>query len=153
MTVNVDGRRCGCGALGCWETEIGERALFEATGCSDIDEVLGRAARGDGEVVAALQSLAVWLGIGLSTLINIFDVDTIVLGGHFERLYPHLQDSVRREVAQRALTPATVRILPATLGEDAPLYGAAELALGPLLKDPLPLVAAGAPGDHRSGSR
>lgn len=155
MTVNVDGRRCGCGALGCWETEIGEGTLFESTGCSDIAEVIGRAAQDDGAVVAAIESLATWLGIGISTLINIFDVDTIVLGGHFERLYPHLRDVVHREVAHRVLTPdvAAVRISPALLGEDAALYGAAELALGPLLEDPLPLVAAGPSGGARSESR
>src|SRR5690606_8340626 len=32
LFVNPDGRRCGCGAIGCWETEIGERAMLARAG-------------------------------------------------------------------------------------------------------------------------
>ncbi|MDQ2674838.1 MAG: ROK family protein, partial [Chloroflexota bacterium] len=32
LPVNPQGSRCGCGSYGCWETEIGERAMLEHAG-------------------------------------------------------------------------------------------------------------------------
>ena len=61
MPVNPDGRRCGCGSIGCWETEVGEGALLRHAGRApdggpdEVDEVLRLAAEGD---VVALDALA-----------------------------------------------------------------------------------------------
>src|SRR5689334_10609914 len=57
MVVNPNGRKCACGAFGCWETEAGEGALLRLTGrAKDGGSAVGRdavravidaAARGD----------------------------------------------------------------------------------------------------------
>jgi hypothetical protein len=62
----------------------------------------------------------------------------VVLGGLLGRIHPYVAATVAAEVDRRAL-PAPrelVRIVPASLGVDAPLLGAAELAFEPLLADP-----------------
>ncbi len=41
LPVNPEGRRCRCGSIGCWETEVGEAALLERAG---LDPDGGRAA-------------------------------------------------------------------------------------------------------------
>lgn len=149
MPVNPDGRACQCGSFGCWETEIGEGSLLRRTGRppdggrAAVDAVLRDAANG---VPAALEALAVearWLGIGLSGLINVLNPSMVVLGGLFGRLHPLIAEQLDDEIARRALPSARaqVRVVPSSIGADAVLLGAAELAFEALLTDPLGTLA------------
>jgi predicted NBD/HSP70 family sugar kinase len=144
MPVNPAGVKCRCGAIGCWETEIGEEALLrlagrpESGGRPAVDAVLAAAEAGDAQAGHALNTVGHWLGLGLAGLVNIFDPELIVLGGRFARLAPFVGPIVERELDSRALAASRniVRVVPAVLSDDAPLLGAAELALEPLLADP-----------------
>ncbi|HEX2766211.1 MAG TPA: ROK family transcriptional regulator [Candidatus Limnocylindria bacterium] len=144
MVVNPDGQACACGSRGCWETEIGERAIllragrdFEG-GREAMRELVEAAARGEEAARAALEEVATWLGIGLATLVNVFNPSLVVLGGVFERIHPLVGATVERVLTERSL-PASreqLRVVPGRLGEDAPILGAAELAFEELLSDP-----------------
>lgn len=144
MPVNPDGRRCRCGSTGCWETECGEGALLALAGHppdagrARVEAVLRDAAAGSPEAMAALEHVGRWLGIGLAGLVNILNPRLIVLGGMHGRIHPFVQDTIQAELARRSLAaPRSVaRIVPATLGVDAPVIGATELALEPILADP-----------------
>jgi predicted NBD/HSP70 family sugar kinase len=145
MPVNpVAGTACGCGSIGCWETEIGAAALLRRAGLPAdgghraIDRLLAEADAGVPTPVEALEHVGCWLGIGLAGLVNTFNPGLVVLGGLVGRIYPRVADVVERELDRRALAAprALVRIVPAALGEDAPLVGAAELAFEPVLADP-----------------
>jgi predicted NBD/HSP70 family sugar kinase len=87
---------------------------------------------------AALDHVGRWLGIGLGGLVNILNPQLIVLGGLHGRIHPFVRDTLDAELARHSLPAprALVRIVPASLGVDAPLVGAAELAFEPLLADP-----------------
>ncbi|MET1232091.1 MAG: ROK family transcriptional regulator [Candidatus Limnocylindrales bacterium] len=144
IPVNPVGATCGCGAIGCWETEIGEGVLLRLAGRPAdggrpaVDAVLAAADAGDPFALAAIDHVGTWLGIGLAGLVNIFDPRLIVLGGRFARLAPYVGAIVEAELDRRALAAPRdlVRVTAATLGDDAPLLGAAELAIEPLLADP-----------------
>jgi predicted NBD/HSP70 family sugar kinase len=148
IPVNPTGSACRCGSVGCWETEVGEGALLKRVGRSPgggrgaVDEVLEEAERGVGHALAALDDVGRWLGFGLAGLVNVFNPRLVVLGGLFGRYYPFVIETVERELDRRALPGprGLVAIVPATLGIDASLLGAAELALEPLLADPAVLV-------------
>jgi predicted NBD/HSP70 family sugar kinase len=148
IPVNPTGSACRCGSVGCWETEVGEGALLKRVGRSPgggrgaVDEVLQEAERGVGHALAALDDVGRWLGFGLAGLVNVFNPRLVVLGGLFGRYYPFVIETVERELDRRALPGprGLVSIVPATLGIDASLLGAAELALEPLLADPAVLV-------------
>lgn len=157
MPVNPHGSPCGCGSWGCWETEIGERALLTRAGRDPeggreaVTALLAAARAGEPVATAALEEVATWLGVGLATLVNVLNPTLIVLGGVFERIHPLVGGSVQRALAERSL-PAShelVRVVPGRLGVDAPLLGAAEQAFEELLADPATrvrpraLVAAG----------
>ena len=62
----------------------------------------------------------------------------LTAGGLFARAYPFIDRALDRELDRMALRgPRTlVRVAPAGLGIDAPLIGAAELAIEPFLTDP-----------------
>jgi len=111
MPVNADGRPCGCGSTGCWETEVGEDALLRRAGRpvdggrEAVDAVLAAAAAGDPEATAAVGEVGRWLGIGLAGLVNVLDPRLVVMGGHFARLFPLVREPLERELAVSRLAP------------------------------------------------
>ena len=150
MVVNPNGTPCGCGSFGCWETEIGELAMLvragrpPAGGREAVGELIEAAEAGEPEALASVAHVGHWLGIGLVSLINIFNPTLVVLGGVFERIHPLMAETLGSLLAERAI-PASrelVRVVPGTLGVDAPLLGAAELAFEPMLVDPAVRLAA-----------
>ncbi len=143
--VNPDGLRCRCGAIGCWETEAGEGALLRhvgpsagAGGRASIDHVIALAEAGDPQVLAAVDTVGGWLGLGIGDLINLFNPELVVLGGMYARLHPQLRDAIEEGVQRRVLAAprSMVEIVPTALGIDAPLLGAAELALSAVIENP-----------------
>ncbi len=83
------------------------------------------------------------LGGGLASLVNVFNPERLVLGGYFRPLFALVGDEVRRALAARAL-PAPMESVSLTtpgLGADSVLVGAAEVALEPLLVDPVATMA------------
>jgi predicted NBD/HSP70 family sugar kinase len=144
MPVNPAGQPCRCGSVGCWETEIGEPAILRragrdpAGGQEAVEGVLRDAAAGLPQALEALDEVGRWLGIGLAGLVNLFNPRLVVLGGVLGRIHPYVRARIEEQLDQRAL-PAPrrlVMVVPAALGVDAPLVGAAELAIEPLLADP-----------------
>lgn len=145
IVINPSGIRCACGAIGCWETEVGESALLRAAGIPvsansrrAVGQIFEAATAGEPRARAAVDELGHWLGIGLASLVNTFNPSVIVLGGFFARLAPLVDDVIHGELDRRALTAAreSLVIVPGRYGIDAPLYGAAELAFDRLLADP-----------------
>ncbi|HEY5495850.1 MAG TPA: ROK family protein [Candidatus Limnocylindrales bacterium] len=144
MPVNPEGAPCRCGSVGCWETEVGEDALLVRAGLmpgggrAAVDAVLREAAAGSATAQAALDHVGTWLGLGLASLVNLLNPQLIVLGGRFGRMYPFVTRALHAELDRRTLPAARslVTVIPTSLGVDAPLLGAAELALEPLLADP-----------------
>lgn len=144
MVVNPHGQPCRCGSRGCWETEIGEQALLRAAGRSGrgrdaVLEVVDAAARGDSAAQTAMRQVGDWLGFGVANLINIFNPDTVLFGGTLREVYIAAAAQVRSRVNRMGLASSRerVRLRTPQLGEDAPLFGAAELAFARLLADPL----------------
>ena len=143
--VNPAGVRCRCGATGCWETEAGEGALLRLAGPAagvggraSIDHVVAGAEAGDAQLVAAVDTVGRWLGLGIADLINVFNPELVVLGGMYGRLHPLFREAMEEGVRSRVLAaPASmVEIVPTALGIDAPLLGAAELALSSIIENP-----------------
>ena len=148
ITVNPDGRMCSCGSHGCWETEIGELALLRYAGHGGdggreaVDAVFAAAEAGSPTALRAFAEVGRWLGLGLASLVNIFNPRLVVLGTRFARMHPFTQEAMHRELDFRALRMSRelVSVVPGRLGLDAPLLGAAESAFAPLLRDPIAWV-------------
>jgi predicted NBD/HSP70 family sugar kinase len=144
MPVNPKGVACGCGSTGCWETEIGERALLrlagrpEDGGPDEVDAILADAAAGKRAALRALEHVGRWLGVGLAGLVNVLNPRVVVVGGLLARVYPFVDGVVEAQLDRMTLAGprGLVRISPAELGVDALVIGGAELALEPFLADP-----------------
>jgi predicted NBD/HSP70 family sugar kinase len=158
LPVNPAGIVCRCGSVGCWETEVGETALLTRAGRprdggrSEVDAVLRDAAMGSPSALSALSNVGRWMGVGLAGLVNVLNPELIVLGGFHGRIHPFIATALRAELDRLALEASReiVRVVPATLGIDAPLLGAAELAFEPLLADPAAWAPSRAAGEAAS---
>jgi glucokinase len=86
----------------------------------------------DGDVVAqaAVLTLGRHLGIGITSLVNVFNPEVVVVGGGLVAAGDLLLEPAREVVAERALPPARdqVRIVPARFGDESGMLGAAALA-------------------------
>ena len=87
---------------------------------------------------ASLAETGRYLGIGLASAVNLFDVEAIVLGGCFGPLFPWLADDVRRTLDERVLTAGWSRceLRASEFGEGAAVRGAAALTLRSVLAEP-----------------
>ena len=87
----------------------------------------------DGDVFARRQLAVIgsWLGEVLAGLITVLDLETVVVGGGVAEAGPLLLEPVERalnaSLVQRA-GMTRVRVIPAELGVDAGIVGAADLA-------------------------
>ncbi len=142
------GRRnalCRCGARGCWNTILDgtawARALGRPTPADEVSfsrDVLAAARAGIGAERRVVEHAAAGLGRGIAGLVNALDPEIVTVGGLARELVEiagdHLDSSYRKGLmATIATRPPT--IAPGTLGERAPLLGAAEHAFDSILQD------------------
>jgi len=150
MVIDVNGPEDTCGNFGCLESLASGRAIAreaierikkgQASALSQtvggkVESITARdvaaAARsGDSLAGEVVHQAAVYLGIGLTNIVNIFNPDTIVVGGGVAKMGELLLEPARQVVAERAfkLPASVVKIVPARLGDDAGVLGAALFA-------------------------
>jgi len=132
--------RCPCGAAGCWGTAVDGTALARQLGRPEPPDQVSYAKRvvaatGEAER-AAVRTVATALGRGIAGLVNGLDADLVTLGGIGADLLAaapgELHTAYRRGLMsfRRAAPPP---VLPAALGDDGPIAGAAEEAWSRLL--------------------
>ena len=98
----------------------------------DTRELTARAYAGDAFARRALRTGALAAGIAAGSLANILDPEAIVLSGGMSGAGTLWWDGVREGFAAEAIDPlAHLELLPAALGNDAALIGAAGLFLAP----------------------
>ncbi|HEX2045376.1 MAG TPA: ROK family protein [Gaiellaceae bacterium] len=152
VTLDVDGPPCqgscpGRGHLEVLASGTAADALAAQRAAERPDGDLGRAAaagrtvdarlavelagQGAGDAREVLEHVGFHLGVGIAGYVNVFNPEMIVVAGGFAAAGEFLLEPARRVVAERALPPArdVVRIVPAALGVDAGLVGAALVAL------------------------
>lgn len=144
MPVDSAGPICRCGAVGCWETKVGENVLLRHAGRlagggpPAVAEVITAAQAGDARAQAAIDEVAEWCGVGLRAIVNLFNPEIVVLGGTLAQVWRAAEDRINEAMGRSSMTAPRedVHVRPAGLGGDSPLIGAAELAFGPVLDHP-----------------
>ncbi len=152
IPLSLDGPTCSCGAAGCWEAYVSNRATLsryfsqgpETLGTADtpaftIDDLLARAQGTDLKARAALQATGRYLGIGLAAVINALDPSAVYVGGEITAAWNLVEPSLRAAIAERALTPAVAAtpIRPVAAVEYPRLRGAAALVTAPAFAAPV----------------
>jgi predicted NBD/HSP70 family sugar kinase len=107
VTVDPRGPACPCGSTGCLEQYAGRRAMLRAAGLPDgapMARLVRRARARDVAALASVDSAARSLGVALSSVVNILDIPTVVLGGHLALAAPLLRPVLERHLRQRVIS-------------------------------------------------
>lgn len=149
--IRMGGEKCACGRRGCFEAYASATALIRQTKrvmekdkqsmlwqlCGgDIESVNGKtafdgAAAGDKTAKRVVNNYLRYLSEGLANIANTFRPEAILIGGGISAQGENLTVPLQKRVNKLMLghgTYAPVKILAATLGNDAGLVGAAMLA-------------------------
>jgi glucokinase-like ROK family protein len=149
---------CHCGNRGCWETHANQYSIIRRAEASlevkrhtVIRELMDQykaplsillikeaAASGDQEAIDIFAETGEVMGLGFSSLINIFNPEKIILGGPLsvigDYLLPAIKDSIKKhslaEINQQA------EIILSAFGADASVIGAAALVVNDILLNP-----------------
>lgn len=92
-------------------------------------DVAEAAAAGDGVAREILLRGARALGVGLGNAANLINPQRFILGGGVTKAGDAWWAEVRRSAAATALPEVSFDIVPAELGDDAPLWGAIALLI------------------------
>ncbi len=133
QVVSERATTCYCGASGCWEQLACGPALaawYRELGGAERSaaEICGLARKGEALAQRAVANGGYWIGLGLANLINLMAPERIALGGGVMRSWdlfePHALAVIHKHCS--FMVPySLVEIVPARLGGDAPLVGAA----------------------------
>jgi predicted NBD/HSP70 family sugar kinase len=144
--VAANGIRCHCGAVGCLETEASRDALATAAGTApdDLDALAAALAEDRPAVERVVDRQVTALATALRNAIHTVNPSVVVLGGFLGVLLEHVGDRILDDVRAQSMTGTAdrLRIVPAALGADVLVRGAAEVAFGALLRDPDRIAAA-----------
>lgn len=152
MVIVKDGKECGCGRKGCWESYASATALINMTKEAiknekaefsymlkavegDLNNVTGKTPfdamlAGDATGKAVVEEYIGYLATGIVNVINIFQPDIICIGGGVCRQGENLLAPVRAIVEKERITKHNEKqtvLCTATLGNDAGIIGAAKL--------------------------
>ena len=134
ITVVPNGNPCGCGNRGCVEKHASAQAISamaRLSGLGDVtsEQVFRLAREGNQKAKAVFAAMGEALGIALAMLVNTFNFPLYLLGGGVIAAWDEFAPPMLEEVRRRSFAFRTTdtRIEPATLGNEAGLFGAAYL--------------------------
>jgi glucokinase len=152
ITLDIDGPRCGCGSIGCLEAmaagpaiarnaiqaiEAGRETIISDLVDGDLSQITAKevneaAQQGDLLGIELIRQAGELVGIGLVSLVHLFNPEIIVIGGGVSKAGELLFAPIRETVRARCMAEDYWRdmaIVPAALGDDVGLMGALALVL------------------------
>ncbi len=151
VSIDYEGPQCNCGNVGCVEAFVGQRYLSQRTAqrllahpdskilqlvggdFSKIEPVYISQAAHEGDKLAReiLIEAGQLLGVALAGVMNIMDLRVSIIGGGISAAGDFVMSAVQDSVVQHVLKPLRkdIRVLPAQLGNEAGLLGAAGLVM------------------------
>lgn len=149
VCIDPNGPKCNCGSTGCIEAYAGNHYIKEAVKRdlhnhpsskiwelieSDLERVSPRiiqlaAELGDVYAKELIHDLGIKLGIAFTSISNILDIGTFIIGGGVAGFGKPLLTTIRSTMISRVLTPLKNRItiVPSQLKNEAGILGASSL--------------------------
>jgi glucokinase len=142
--IDLNGPKCMCGQYGHLERYVGARYIVarakrkmkkkKSTLCRyptlTPEIIAGAAKKGDHVAREVFSEVGYYIGVGVANILALFDPDIVIISGGISRAGRILFDPIRSTVKQSVLGAEYRRykILPAKLGDDAGILGAALFA-------------------------
>lgn len=111
ITVDIDGKPCGCGNRGCLETVATDTALAAALSARlgqrrTIEEVVTLLREGAIEAGKEVEEVLEYLAVGMAAVINIFNPSKLFVHGRLLDVGPDLFERLLDKTRRRALAPS-----------------------------------------------
>jgi glucokinase len=149
LTIDYKGEKCNCGSFGCIEAYAGNAYLIRRVKeqlnnypdsviwdliSENPDNLTPKiidmaAVKGDPFAISVIHDLGHFLGAALSSVSNLLDISTFIIGGGVAGFGVPLFKTIKEIMVQRVLTPLRpkIKIIPARLKNDAGIKGASSL--------------------------
>jgi len=139
VVVDPEGPECSCGGRGCLEAVASGPRLarwaqeqgWQGGRDNSAVALAADARRGHEVALRAMDRAGTALGVAIASATHLCDLDVVAVGGGLSQAGPLLFDPLERALRRHARMAFTrdVRVVPAALGQDAGLVGAAALVL------------------------
>ncbi len=149
VSIDLTGAKCNCGSTGCIEAYLGnqylkqivknELAQYPDSKIWDLVErdltrisprIIQKALEiGDDYSLSVVVRMGNQLGVALTSVSNIMDISTFIIGGGVAGFGKPLLDAIRLTISNRVLLPMKPRVIviPAKLKNEAGIKGASSL--------------------------
>lgn len=151
VPLSMDGPRCACGQLGCWEAYVSVSATVARYLGTDpswhdagqmeltVPDIVDRAKAGEMRALETLRETGEYLGRGLATIIKAVEPGRIYMSGEITQGWDLVLPSVAEAMRAHALEPddPACDIVVVPLGDHPRLRGAAALVTSPAFAAPV----------------
>lgn len=149
ISIDINGKKCNCGSVGCIEAYSGINYLIEDVRDSlgfaknskiyeildnDLDKltpkVISEAAiKGDEFSINVIEQLSKRLGYAFASVCNLLDVSTLIIGGGISGFGKSLIQGIENSIKERVVKSLSgrIKVIPAKLKNDAGIQGASAL--------------------------
>jgi N-acetylglucosamine repressor len=141
LIVERDGQVCVCGKRGCLEAVAAVPAmlanahnvLLQRKGASQdilsLNSLIRAAGQEDRLAQAIIQRAADYLAMAISMMVSIVDIRLMVIGGEVVEMGELYFSPLRKSIEKYRVEGQEIQIIPAMLGENAPLQGVGMIVL------------------------
>ena len=159
-----DGALCYCGKRGCLETvasgialaqmakagiKSGQHSILNKLSDQEIDKiepyiVIDAANRGDQYAISILADIGIKLGKGIATLIQLFNPETIILGGKMAEAKQYITIPIQQSINTYCIAQMreNVEVVLSEFGQDAAIIGTVGIVMENILENQI-LLATG----------
>jgi len=141
ITLYPDGLQCNCGNRGCLEMYASAQAvaregidLLKEKGLKATDrdialEIFKLANRGNREAIKIFNIIGYYLGVAISDIANILNIDGVVIGGGLSNAWEFIYPAIQKEISYRTnpVSRKGLKILKSKLGDSAAILGMARV--------------------------
>uniref|UniRef100_UPI00313D4046 xylose repressor n=2 Tax=Bacillus sp. OTU2372 TaxID=3043858 RepID=UPI00313D4046 len=141
LTIDLNGLKCSCGNRGCWELYASEKALIKSLSRQQQEKLFNQdiiklANQNNPDILMALQKFGFYLGIGLTSILNTFNPQAVIIRNNIVEALPMVLNSIKNSVTSRTYQQLenSYELLPSSLGKNAPALGACSIAIEQFLE-------------------
>ncbi len=149
ISIDYKGNLCNCGSKGCVEAYVGNHYLMEIVkeelpeykdskilsiinNNTDLltPKIINEAAEtGDEYAMQIIERVGFYVGCALSSVGNLLDIDTFIIGGGVSAFGEPLMNSIKSSIEQNVLKALKnrIKVLPAQLKNEAGIVGSSSL--------------------------
>jgi N-acetylglucosamine repressor len=143
VIVERDGQVCVCGKRGCLEAVAAVPAMLanahnlllrrnspsQEANTISLSDLIEFAGQGDSLALAIIQRAADYLAMAISIVVSILDIRLMVVGGEVIQMGESYFAPLRKSIEKYRVEGQEIQIVPAVLGENAPLQGISMIVL------------------------